>query len=530
MLVEYKPNVKWGLWVGLLLQVSCGSLLAWRIYNSPDQNAALADVSNLAVAAILLGGVYCWALGCGDYARGKGHDGSIGSVLSLLSLLGLFILWVMPDRHPFDAFGPRRLPPTTAPAAAPVVAVATLASPAAAAAPSVSPPPPLPGADPAGSRWYYAKGGETLGPMAEPAMLEMAQTGYLKRSDLVWKSGLQNWLPAESQFGRVFNQATQPIPEPAVLPPPAPAAISAPAPAPAPAPAAPVSEAAAVSAAPIATPVAAVIPAPKPAPEAAAIAAPMAAPAAAKVAQTRAVARVKRPSRSASKTSTFIWAIGLPLGALLVLGLSALTLWPQDTMRLWSAVRQAISQKSDSPVQAASAVPVQPPPAATDAEPAAAMEAPLPSPAPAPAPVLTPKPSPLPAVAVTGTYQRVDPAPVNNPKTHASSHAELLLQQMNPRLLQFDVRFEWTTAPHVHTMQRELKGIAKGQGDGSFVYDYVNPVGVHAAVGGHCLEIQFQQGSARLIVPPDAPDACIDTLGMAGLYARTASPQTRSPG
>ena len=536
MLIEYKPNVQWGLWVGLLLQVSCGSLLAWRIWYAPDQNAAFMDITNLAIAAILLGGVYCWALGCGDYARGKGHDGSLGSLLSLLSLLGLFILWVMPDRHPFDAFGQRRLPPTTT-----TPAVAAPAAPvAASAAPAVLAPPPLPGADPAGSRWYYAKGGETLGPMAEPAMAEMARTGYLKRYDLVWKSGLQNWLPAESQFGEVFNRATQPIPAPAVLPPPAlvaaPVAVTAVA-------------ATAVAAAPVAVTPVAEAPAPASAtpvlaatdaPRAMSTAAPLAAPARAKAAQVEAVARPKMQTRPLRKTSTFSWwTVVLPIAALLVFGLAVLSLWPQYADRLWSAARQAVSQKPDSHVQVASAEPAPPPtpqPALTAnaSKPAAPAPAPIAmpaaNPAPTPAPAATLKAAAPAAVAVTGTYQRIDPAPVNNPKTHASSHAELLLQQMNPRLLQFDVHFEWTTTPHVHTMERELKGIAKGQGDGSFVYDYVNPVGVHAATGGHCLEIHFQQGAARLSVPPDAPDACVDTSGMAGLYARTTPTQTRSPG
>ncbi len=123
---------------------------------------------------------------------------------------------------------------------------------------------------------------------------------------------------------------------------------------------------------------------------------------------------------------------------------------------------------------------------------------------------------------MTGTYKRIDPAPVDNPKTHASSHAELMLQQLNPRLLQFDVRFEWTTTPHVHTMERELRGVAKLQGD-SFAYDYINPIGVRPDGGGHCLEIRFQQDGARLTVPQDAPDACAAASGMAGLYARATS-------
>jgi len=447
VLVEYKPNVKWGLCVGLFLQVSCGSLLAWRIYSAPDQDA-ITDTTNLTLALVLLGGVYCWALGCGDYARGKGHDVSVGSLLSLLSLPGLFILWVLPDRHPFDAFGPRRLVPTAVPPS------------------EVPAPPPVPGADPAGSRWYYAKTGEALGPLAEPALIEMARSGYLKRSDLVWKSGLQNWLPAESQFGGVFNQATQPIPAPPALPP-APPPLQAP------------------------------------------------------VVQAEVAALSVALTRSAPKLSVFSWTVALPVGLLVVFGLTVLLPWRQYAERFWpTAVPKTAPQKVDPPEPAAPAQPAPQPPQTMDAtKPAQALEQPIPP---------APPPAALPAGTVTGTYQRIDPAPVNNPKTHASSYAELQLQQVNPRLLQFDVRFQWTTAPHVRTMERELKGVARGQGD-SFVYDYVNPVGARAAAAGHCLEIHFQQGNTRLIVPPDAPDACLDASGMAGLYARTASAQPGAP-
>ena len=125
---------------------------------------------------------------------------------------------------------------------------------------------------------------------------------------------------------------------------------------------------------------------------------------------------------------------------------------------------------------------------------------------------------------MTGTYKRIDPAPVDNPKTHASSHAELVLQQLNPRLLQFDVRFEWTTTPHVHTMERELRGVAKLQGD-SFAYDYINPIGVRPDGGGHCLEIRFQPDGARLTVPQDAPDACAAASGMADAASASNMPR-----
>jgi len=538
VLVEYKPNVQWGLWVGLLLQASCGPLLAWRLQNMPDADAAVADVSNLVIAALLLGGVYCWAAGCGDYARAKGHAGSLGSLLSLLSLLGLFILWVLPDRHPFDAFGPRRLTPLLVP-------------PAAGAAPAVSAaPPPAPGADPAGSRWYYVSGEETVGPLGEPAMVEMAQSGHLQRADLVWRSGLQNWLPAESQFAAIYNRAAQPVAVVAESP------LSTPAVVVAAATAAPVE--AAVTAAPLAvatTPapaapepvVEAAAPAPAPAaptpiPAAAPISASTAAPAPsapAKARRAEPVAVSKSPARPPAKKpkkSNWIWVLFLPVAGLLVLGLTVLTLWPQS-IRFLPPVLQGALPKAVPPAPAITP-PSAPAPAPQPQSEEAAKPAPAPPPAPAPSPPASssssaaPAPAPVqstpaaaparPVGAVTGTYKRIDPAPVDNPKTHASSHAELVLQQLNPRLLQFDVRFEWTTTPHVHTMERELRGVAKLQGD-SFAYDYINPIGVRPDGGGHCLEIRFQQDGARLTVPQDAPDACVAASGMAGLYARATS-------
>ncbi len=541
MLVEYKPNVQWGLWVGLLLQASCGPLLAWRLQNMPDADAAVADVSNLVIAALLLGGVYCWAAGCGDYARGKGHAGSLGSLLSLLSLLGLFILWVLPDRHPFDAFGPRRLTPLLVPPAAGATPAASVA------------PPPAPGADPAGSRWYYVGGEETVGPLGEPAMVEMVQSGHLKRVDLVWRSGLQNWLPAESQFAAIYNRAAQPVAVVVESPLSAPAVVVAAA-ATVAASAAPVE--AAATAAPFAVAITPAPAAPEPVVEAVApapaaptlipAAAPISASAAATEPSAPAKARraeptavSKTPARSPAKKpkkSNWIWMLFLPVAGFLVLGLTVLTLWPQYIRFLPPALLGPLLKAA--PPAPAMTPPSAPAPASQPQSEQTTKPAPAPPPAPAPSPPASssssasPAPAPAqpppaaaparPVGAVTGTYKRIDPAPVDNPKTHASSHAELMLQQLNPRLLQFDVRFEWTTTPHVHTMERELRGVAKLQGD-SFAYDYINPIGVRPDGGGHCLEIRFQPDGARLTVPQDAPDACVAASGMAGLYARATS-------
>ncbi len=497
MLAEYKPSVKWGLWVGLFLQAICGPLLYWRIQQSPDPHAVIADPTNLAIAVLLLGGIYCWALGCGDLARAKGHAESTGSLLSLLSLFGLFILWVLPDRHPFDAYDSRRFAPTlnlapavaaapAAPAAPPPAAAAI--PPPAEAAPAPAPLPaavatvaatgaptvPLAGPEEDGG-WYYANAGEALGPVSDQVILEMAKSGFLRRSDLVWKSGQPDWLPAEVQLGDVFKTVAP-------------------------------------------------IPATR----------PLTQPPAMQAAEASDASLVAELTRSAPKISLFSWAVALPLLALILLGVAVLILWPKYSGQLWPSSGQTAAPANDKPPQSAPAKPAAPPPAPTPAAPAAV---PAPAAAPAqpedaakPAAVLAPppEPKPLPTSSLTGAYRRIDPAPLEDTKTHTFSRAELTLQQLNPRLLQFDVRLKWAAKAHVRASERELKGVAKGQSD-SFAYDYIDTATAGAAAG-HCLEFHFQEGNARLTVPQNAPPACQETSAVAGLYARGTGREPRSSG
>ena len=46
------------------------------------------------------------------------------------------------------------------------------------------------------SIWYYARGESEQGPISSAQIKALAATGALRRDDLVWKEGMQNWLPA----------------------------------------------------------------------------------------------------------------------------------------------------------------------------------------------------------------------------------------------------------------------------------------------------------------------------------------------
>ncbi len=59
--------------------------------------------------------------------------------------------------------------------------------------------------------WYYLKHGEQKGPVSSEFITELAKSGQLQRTDLVWTEGMQDWLPAESAPDIAF---------PSVVPPP----------------------------------------------------------------------------------------------------------------------------------------------------------------------------------------------------------------------------------------------------------------------------------------------------------------------
>jgi hypothetical protein len=74
-------------------------------------------------------------------------------------------------------------------------------------------------------QWYYAKGGQRLGPVEEAELVRLAQSGGLLPSDLVWHAGMGNqWQPAGS-MKELFPEtplAAQvgPVAAPAIPPPP----------------------------------------------------------------------------------------------------------------------------------------------------------------------------------------------------------------------------------------------------------------------------------------------------------------------
>lgn len=57
----------------------------------------------------------------------------------------------------------------------------------------------------ADSIWYYARGESEQGPISSAQIKALAATGALRRDDLVWKEGMENWLPA-SDVDELFPQ------------------------------------------------------------------------------------------------------------------------------------------------------------------------------------------------------------------------------------------------------------------------------------------------------------------------------------
>ena len=59
------------------------------------------------------------------------------------------------------------------------------------------------------SEWFYARGGQQSGPVPFQQIVEMARSGALSRSDLVWTSTMKDWLPA-GQMAEIFPAASTP--------------------------------------------------------------------------------------------------------------------------------------------------------------------------------------------------------------------------------------------------------------------------------------------------------------------------------
>jgi TM2 domain-containing membrane protein YozV len=46
------------------------------------------------------------------------------------------------------------------------------------------------------SEWYYSHGGQRHGPVSSDQLKELVASGKLRADDLIWKEGMDNWMPA----------------------------------------------------------------------------------------------------------------------------------------------------------------------------------------------------------------------------------------------------------------------------------------------------------------------------------------------
>src|SRR5262245_3959390 len=46
------------------------------------------------------------------------------------------------------------------------------------------------------SEWYYSHEGQRHGPVSSEQLRELVATGKLRPDDLIWKEGMDNWMPA----------------------------------------------------------------------------------------------------------------------------------------------------------------------------------------------------------------------------------------------------------------------------------------------------------------------------------------------
>lgn len=53
------------------------------------------------------------------------------------------------------------------------------------------------------TQWWYVKEGQRIGPISANELKSLAAEGQLRPSDMVWKEGLENWLPASSVKGLI---------------------------------------------------------------------------------------------------------------------------------------------------------------------------------------------------------------------------------------------------------------------------------------------------------------------------------------
>lgn len=68
-------------------------------------------------------------------------------------------------------------------------------------------------------QWYYAKGGQRLGPVPAEQLKELAASGELLPADLIWRKGMPQWVQAATVQGLFLTASSV---RPSTCPPPVP--------------------------------------------------------------------------------------------------------------------------------------------------------------------------------------------------------------------------------------------------------------------------------------------------------------------
>jgi hypothetical protein len=65
-----------------------------------------------------------------------------------------------------------------------------------------------------GEQWHYSRGGKRAGPVSPAELKHLASNGQLLPSDMVWKEGMPDWLPAEMLKGLFAAPSAAPVEPP----------------------------------------------------------------------------------------------------------------------------------------------------------------------------------------------------------------------------------------------------------------------------------------------------------------------------
>ena len=63
------------------------------------------------------------------------------------------------------------------------------------------------------AQWYIARDGKQHGPLTDVEMKTFVGHNYLRPTDLIWKPGMADWLPAPQVFAGLFQQQTPAAPQ-----------------------------------------------------------------------------------------------------------------------------------------------------------------------------------------------------------------------------------------------------------------------------------------------------------------------------